>query len=49
MDRRIGVKRPDKNLDLRVDTLLLLGISANDGEGANTLAVESLETLVEEN
>jgi hypothetical protein len=42
VDRRVGVERANQNLDLRVDTLLLLDIGADDGEGANTLTVETL-------
>jgi hypothetical protein len=38
---RVRVKWADKNLDLRVNTLLLLGRLADDGEGTNTLAVET--------
>jgi hypothetical protein len=41
---RVGVQRADKDLDLRVDALLLLGRCADDGEGAYTLAVETLYT-----
>lgn len=42
VDRRVGVKRADEDLDLRVDTLLLFGVGADNGEGANTLTVETL-------
>jgi hypothetical protein len=42
VDRRVRVKRADQDLDLRIDTLLLVGISADDGEGTNTLTVETL-------
>jgi hypothetical protein len=42
VDRGVGVKRADQDLDLRVDTLLLLDIGADDGEGTNTLTVETL-------
>ena len=45
VDGRVGVKRADQDLDLRVDTLLLVGIGANDGEGTNTLTVETLESI----
>jgi hypothetical protein len=47
MDRRVRVEGSDEDLNLGVDTLLLLSVGANDGEGANTLAVKSLDTLVE--
>jgi hypothetical protein len=42
VDRRVGVKRTDQDLDLRVHALLLLDIGADDGEGTNTLTVETL-------
>ena len=42
MDRWVGVERPNQDLDLRVDTLLLFRRLAHDGESANTLAVEAL-------
>ncbi len=42
MDRRVRVQWADKDLDLRVDALLLLGRLADDGEGTNTLSVETL-------
>jgi len=42
MDRRIGIERSDKNLDLGVDALLLLGIFTDDGEGTDAFAVEAL-------
>jgi hypothetical protein len=42
VDWRVRVKRADKNLDLRVDTLLLICGLADDGEGTNTLTVETL-------
>lgn len=42
VDRRVGVERADQDLDLRVDTLLLFGVGADNGEGANTLTVETL-------
>lgn len=42
VDRWVGVERTDKNLDLRVDALLFLGIGADDRESTNTLAVETL-------
>ena len=45
VDGRVGVKRADQDLDLRVDTLLLVGIGANDGEGTNTLTVETLTNI----
>ena len=39
---RVGVQRADKDLDLGVDALLLLGRLADDGEGTDTLAVKTL-------
>lgn len=39
---RIGVQGTDKNFQLRVDALLLSGVSADEGEGSDTLAVETL-------
>ena len=38
---RVGVQWADQDLDLGVDALLLLGRLADDGEGTNTLAVET--------
>jgi hypothetical protein len=43
--RRVGVKGSDENLDLRVDTLLFFGIRADNGEGSDTLTVETLLPL----
>lgn len=42
MDGRVGVKGTDDDLNLRVDTLLLLDVGADYGEGTNTLAVKTL-------
>ena len=42
VDRRVRVERADKDLDLRVHALLLLCICADNGEGTNTLTIESL-------
>ena len=39
---RVGVQRSDDDLELRVDTLLLVGIGADEGEGTNTLTIETL-------
>lgn len=41
VDGRAGVQRADENLDLGVDALDLLGVGADDGEGTNTLTVET--------
>lgn len=41
VDGRVGVEGTDENLDLRIDTLLLLGVLANEREGTNTLAVQT--------
>jgi len=38
---RVRVQWADENLDLRVNALLLVGRLADDGEGTNTLAVET--------
>lgn len=43
MDGRVGVKRADKDLDLRVDALLLLCGGADNGESTDTLTVETLD------
>lgn len=42
VDGGVGVQRSDEDLELRVDTLLLVGVGADDGEGTNTLTVETL-------
>lgn len=42
VDGRVGVQRADEDLQLRVDTLLLLGVGGGDGEGTDTLSVETL-------
>lgn len=42
VDGRVRVERAHEDLDLGVDTGLLLGGAGDDGEGANTLAVETL-------
>jgi len=42
VDRRVGVKRADKDFDLRINALLLLGIFTNDGESTDTLTIETL-------
>ena len=41
MDGRVGVQRPDKDLDLRVDSFLLLGRRADNGEGTDTLTIKA--------
>lgn len=38
---RVGVQRADKNLDLGVDTLLLVKILSDDGKSSNTLTVQT--------
>ena len=45
VDRGVGVQGSDDNLELGVDALLLLGAGADEGEGTNTLTVETLVTL----
>jgi hypothetical protein len=42
VDRGVGVQRADENLELRVNALDLLGVLADDGEGTDTLTVETL-------
>lgn len=42
VDGRVGVKRTDQDLDLRVDTLLLVGVGTDNGEGTDTLAIKTL-------
>ena len=42
VNRGVRVERSHEDLDLRINTLLLVGGLADDGEGTNTLAVESL-------
>lgn len=44
--RRVGVERTDEDLDLRVDALGLFGGFGDDGEGTDTLAVETLEIVL---
>ena len=45
VNRRVGVERSYEDLDLRVDTLLLLDRFANNREGTDTFAVETLGLL----
>lgn len=42
VDGRVGVERADEDLDLGVDALGFFGGFGDDGEGADTLAVETL-------
>lgn len=42
VDGGVRVQRSDEDLELRVDTLLLVGVGADNGEGTNTLTVETL-------
>jgi hypothetical protein len=42
VDGGVGVEGTDENLDLRLDALPLLGILADEGEGSDTLTVETL-------
>lgn len=42
VDGGVGVQRADEDLQLRVDTLLLLSVGGGDGEGTDTLTVETL-------
>jgi len=42
VDGRVGVERTDEDLDLRLHALLLLRVLADEGEGADTLAVQAL-------
>jgi hypothetical protein len=45
VDGRVGVQRADEDLDLGVDALLLVGRLADDGEGTDALAVETLHPV----
>jgi hypothetical protein len=44
VDGRVGVLGTNENLDLRLDALLLLGVLADEGEGTNTLTVQTLSS-----
>lgn len=46
MDGGIGVKWADEDLDLGIYALLLVGGFAADGEGADALAVETLNVVI---
>jgi hypothetical protein len=39
VDGRIGVEGSNKDFDLRVYTLLFVGIGGNNGEGSDTLTI----------
>lgn len=41
VDGRVGVQRADEDLDLRVDSLLLVGVLGDNGEGTDALTVET--------
>ena len=41
VERRVGVHRPDDDLQLTLDTGLFLWVGCDEGEGANTFAVET--------
>lgn len=41
----VGVEWADDDLDLGVDALLLVGVLADDGEGSDTLTVETLGSV----
>lgn len=45
VDRRVRVQRPDQDLDLRLDALLLLGGCGHDREGTAAFAVQTLELV----
>ena len=45
VDRRVGVERSDKNLDLRINALLLCCVGTDDREGSDTLTVEALRNV----
>jgi hypothetical protein len=45
VDGGVGVEGTDENLDLRLDTLLLLGVLADEGEGTDTLTVQTLHIV----
>lgn len=42
VNRGVGVQGADEDLELGIDALLLGGVTANDGEGTDTLSVETL-------
>lgn len=42
VDRRVGVEGTNEDLDLRLDTLLFLGVFADEREGTDTFTVQSL-------
>ena len=42
MHRRVGVEGADEDFDLRVYAFLLFGGGADDGEAADSFAVEAL-------
>lgn len=47
VDRGVRVEGTNENLDLRLNTLLLLGVLADEGESTDTLTIEALcEKLV---
>ena len=41
---RVGVERPDKDLDLRIHSLLLFHGGTDDREGSYTLTIETLDS-----
>jgi hypothetical protein len=45
VDRGVGVERSHKDLDLRINLLLLFDSLAHNGESTNTLAVETLTAV----
>jgi hypothetical protein len=47
VDRGVRVQRAHEDLDLRVDALLLVRRLADNGEGTNTLAVQTLPLVSE--
>jgi hypothetical protein len=46
MDGRVRVQRAHEDLDLRVDTLLLIRRLADNREGTDTLTVETLSAII---
>ena len=46
MDGGVGVEWADEDFDLRIYAFLFLGGGAADGEGADALAVETLDRVV---
>jgi hypothetical protein len=44
VDGRVGVQGSDEDLELRINLLLLGSVGGSQGEGTNTLSVETLKS-----